>query len=143
VSAYDDLIASADADFARGHFKEAHISYGRAVAMGRDRNHYCRQMRGICARKVAEERLAGAVEQPDFRQAFLDQAALWLAKSEANLDSAFDESPDDELGRIRIEQADTEEAIARFMEMSGGDPARRLGNARTFRDEGVERLAEA
>jgi len=143
VTSYDDLIASADADYARGEYKEAHISYGRAVAMGRDRNHYCRQMRGICARRVAEARLGKAVEQPDFRQAFLDQAALWLAKSEANLSSAFDESPDDELGRIRLEQAETEEAIARFMEMSGGDPARRLANARTYRDEGRELLAGA
>jgi len=143
VTTYDDLIASADEDYARGHYKEAHISYGRAVATGRDRNHYCRQRRGICARRVAEERLDKAVEQPDFRQAFLDQAALWLAKSEANLNSAFDESPPAELGLIRIQLAETEEAIARFMEMSGGDPARRLANARAYRDEGLEMLAEA
>jgi hypothetical protein len=143
VTAYDELIASADTDFARGHFKEAHISYGQAVAMGHGRNHYCRQMRGTCARRVAEERLDKAVEQPDFRQAFLDQAALWLAKSEANLNSAFDESPDDELGRIRLEQAQTEEAIARFMEMSGGDPGRRQANARTYRHEGQEMLTQA
>lgn len=68
-------------------------------------------------------------------------AANWLAKSEANLDSAFDESPEQDLGAIRVEQARTEEAIARFMEMSGGNPTRRLSNARRYREDSVELLA--
>jgi hypothetical protein len=143
VTAYDELIAAADADRARGDFKSAHVTYGRAVALKGARNHYCRQMRGVCSRKVAEERMRKAVEQPDMRQAYLDQAANWLAKSEANLSSAYDESPDFELGNIRLEQAHTEETIARFMEMCGGNPARRLSNARDYRKEGLELLARA
>ena len=143
VTSYDDLIADADRDYAAGRYKQAHITYGQAVSAGSDRNHYCRQMRGICSRLVAEQRMQRAVDEPDSRQAFLDQAARWLAKSEANLDSAFDESPEQDLGNIRLEQAKTEEAIARFMEMCGGDPARRRSAAQTFRDEGLELLASA
>lgn len=140
MTPYDELIALADDAYAGGRFKEAHITYGRAVAVDGSRNHYCRQMRGICARRVAEERMRKAVEQPDMRQAFLDQSARWLAKSEANLSSAFDESPGTQLGNIRLEQAKTEESIARFMQMAGGNPSRRLSNARSYREEGLELL---
>ena len=138
---YDELIAAADQDYAKGRYKHAHVTYGQAVSVGTARNHYCRQMRGICSRNVAEERMQLAVDNPDCRQEFLDQAARWLAKSEANLNSAFDESPDLQLGHIRLEQARTEDAIAKFMEMSGGNPARRLSAARAYRDEAMELLA--
>ncbi len=140
---YDDVIAAADQDYAQGRYKHAHIKYGQALSVGSARNHYCRQMRGICSRFVAEERMEMAVEHAEARQDYLDQAARWLAKSEANLDSAFDESPELQLGHIRLEQARTEEAIARFMEMSGGNPARRVSAARTYREEGFELLANA
>ncbi len=143
VTSYDDLIAEADQHYAAGRFKEAHILYGQAVSAGRDRNHYCRQMRGICSRLVAEQRMQRALDEAEMRQPFLDQAARWLAKSEANLSSAFDESPEFELGSIRLEQAKTEEAIARFMEMCGGNPERRLSAAQTYREEGLELLASA
>lgn len=141
MPSYDDMIAEADQLYAQGRYKQAHIRYGEAVAAGRARNHYCRQMRGICSRVVAEERMQLADDHPEQRQEYLDQAARWLAKSEANLDSAFDESPELQLGHIRLEQARTEDAIARFMEMSGGNPARRLSVARAYRDEGFELLA--
>lgn len=140
---YDELIATADEHYAAGRYKEAHIEYGQAISVGSARNHYCRQMRGICSRHVAEERMQKAVDRPEQRQDYLDQAARWLAKSEANLDSAFDESPDLQLGHIRLEQARTEEAIAHFMEMSGGNPERRLSAARTFHEESLELLAHA
>jgi tetratricopeptide (TPR) repeat protein len=143
VTPYEQLIAQADQDYARGRYKQAHIAYGQAVAMGDSRNHYCRQMRGICSRIVAEGRMQKAIDHPDMRQDYLDQAARWLAKSEANLNSAFDESPELQLGHIRLEQAKTEDAIARFMEMSGGNPSRRLSAARTYREEGFELLAHA
>lgn len=140
MTPYEERIAEADAERSEGRWKEAHVKYGEAVSMGRSRNDYCRRMRGICSRHVAEERMALAEANPDMRQAYLDQAARWLAKSEANLNSAFDESPESELGHIRIEQAKTEESMAKFMEMSGGDPSRRLSTARTYRDEGAELL---
>lgn len=140
MTAYEDLIAEADKHRAEGSWKEAHVMYGEAVSLGRSRNDYCRHMRGICSRYVAEERMALASEHRDRRQEYLDQAARWLAKSEANLNSAFDESPESELGHIRMEQAKTEESMARFMEMSGGDPSRRLSTARAYRDEAVELL---
>lgn len=143
MTAYEDLITEADNDQAQGWWKQAHIKYGQAVSMGRSRNDYCRRMRGICSRHVAEERMQLAVDNPDRRQEYLDQAARWLAKSEANLNSAFDESSEDQLGHIRIEQAKTEELMARFMEMSGGDPTRRLSAARAYRQEGDELLAHA
>jgi len=140
---YDELIAAADQDYAHGRYKQAHVTYGQAVSVGSARNHYCRQMRGICSRLVADERMQLAVDHPEMRQDYLDQAARWLAKSEANLNSAFDESPELELGHIRLEQARTEDAIAHFMEMSGGDPTRRLSVARAYREEGLEMLAHA
>ncbi len=143
MTTYDDMIACADEHYAQGRFKDAHIQYGKAVSVGSTRNHYCRQMRGICSRLVAEERLQLAVDNPDMRQDYLDQTARWLAKSEANLDSAFDESPELQLGHIRMEQAQTEDLIARFMEMSGGNPERRRSAAKTYRAEGLERLAHA
>ena len=143
MTEYDELIAAADQDYAQGSYKHAHIQYGQAVSVGSARNHFCRQMRGICSRQVAEERMRLAEEHPGQRQDFLDQAARWLAKAEANLDSAFDESPEAERGHIRLEQARTEDAIARFMEMSGGNPARRLSAARTYREEGLELLPDA
>jgi tetratricopeptide (TPR) repeat protein len=138
---YEELIAAADGHYAQGRWKEAHIAFGQAISVGSARNHYCRQMRGICSRHVAEERMRMALGHPEQRQDYLDQAARWLAKSEANLDSAFDESPELQLGHIRLEQARTEEAIARFMEMSGGNPSRRLSTARTFHEESLELLA--
>jgi hypothetical protein len=143
MTAYEELIAEADQEQAQGLWKQAHIKYGLAVSMGRSRNDYCRHMRGICSRHVAEERMQLAEDNPDRRQEYLDQAARWLAKSEANLDSAFDESPESQLGHIRIEQAKTDELMAKFMEMSGGDPSRRLSTARAYREEGVELLAHA
>lgn len=143
MAAYEELIASADDDYAHGRFKEAHIKYGTAIAQGRSRNHYCRQMRGVCSRRVAEERLRMAVEHPDERREYLDQTARWLAKSEANLNSAFDESPEPERGNIRLEQAQTEEVMARFMELCGANPTRRLSAARSYREEGFELLARA
>ncbi|MDQ3896374.1 MAG: hypothetical protein M3326_03815 [Actinomycetota bacterium] len=143
ATSYEDLIAEADRDYAEGRHKEAHITYGQAVSMGRDRNHYCRRMRGICSRLVAEQRMELADADAELRQAYLDQAARWLAKSEANLNSAFDESPETDLGGIRLEQARTEEAIARFMEMCGGNPERRLSVARTYRAEGLELLGSS
>lgn len=143
MSTYDELIADADQDYAQGRHKEAHIKYGQAVSSGTSRNDYCRQMRGICSRHVAEQRMQLAEENPGMRQIYLDQAARWLAKSEANLNSAFDESPALQLGHIRLEQARTEETIARFMEMCGGNPGRRLSVASTYREEGLEMLASA
>jgi hypothetical protein len=143
VATYDELIAEADQDYAQGRYKDAHIKYGQAVSCGTVRNDYCRQMRGICSRHVAEERMQLAVDHPEMRQGYLDQAARWLAKSEANLNSAYDESPRLQLGHIRLEQARTEETIARFMEMCGGDPGRRLSVASSYRDEGLELLADA
>ncbi len=140
---YEELIAAADEHYAQDRYKEAHIAFGQAISVGSARNHYCRQMRGICSRHVAEERMRMALDHPEQRQDYLDQAARWLAKSEANLASAFEESPELQLGHIRLEQARTEEAIARFMEMSGGNPARRLSAARTYREEGFELLANA
>ncbi|HVL06688.1 MAG TPA: hypothetical protein VM388_11920 [Acidimicrobiales bacterium] len=140
MTPYEALIAEADKDKAEGRWKDAHIKYGEAVSMGRSRNDYCRRMRGICSRHVAEQRMALAEEHADRRQEYLDQAARWLAKSEANLNSAFDESPEAELGHIRMEQAKTEESMARFMEMSGGDPSRRRSTARAYRDEASELL---
>lgn len=131
----DDLIALADDDYCHSRFKEAHIRYGQAFDGG-ERDNYCRRMRGMCSRRVAEERLRKSEEQPASRQAFLQQAARWLAKAEANLDSALEGAGADERAAIRLEQARTEEAIARFMEMSGKDPERRLALARTYRAEG-------
>lgn len=129
-----DLIALADDDYCHSRFKEAHIKYGQAFDDG-PRDNYCRQMRGMCSRRVAEERLLKAEEQPARRQAFLQQAARWLAKAEANLDSALEEAGPDGRAAIRQEQARTEDAIARFMEMSGKDPGRRLALARSYRVE--------
>jgi len=143
MTPYEELIAEADQDFALGQYKQAHIKYGQAVSIGSGRNHYCRQMRGICSRHVADERMQVAIDHPETRQEYLDQAARWLAKSEANLSSAFDESPELQLGHIRLEQARTEDAIARFMELSGGNPGRRLSAARAYREEGLELLAHA
>jgi tetratricopeptide (TPR) repeat protein len=143
MTEYDALIAEADADRAAGKFKEAHITYGRAVSIGDDRNHYCRHMRGICSRIVAEQRMQLAEEDPDLRQNFLDQAANWLAKSEANLNSAYEESSEADRGRIRLDQAQTEEAIARFMRMCGGNPSRRLSAAAAYREEAEALLRSA
>ena len=143
MNEYDALIAEADADYAAGGFKQAHITYGRAVSIGHDRNAYCRHMRGICSRLVAGQRMQRAEEDPDLRQNYLDQAAKWLAKSEANLSSAYEESPESERGRIRLDQAETEEAIARFMKMAGGNPSRRLSAAETYREEAEALLGRA
>jgi hypothetical protein len=135
VSPYDELLACADEALAAGKFKEASIDYGRALATGGPRDRYCRHMRGVCSRRVGEQRLRKAEEQPDKRTSFLDQAARWLTKSEANLESALEGADDAERAEIRLEQALTEETLARYLQMCGGDPARRLGMARRHRDE--------
>lgn len=137
----EDLIAMADDDYCHSRFKEAHIKYGRAFDGGA-RDNYCRQMRGMCSRRVAEDRLRKADEHPERRQAFLEQAARWLSKAEANLDAALEGADADGRATIRLEQARTEEAIARFMTMAGGDPGRRLAAARAYRAEGGEQAED-
>ena len=139
----EELIAMADDDYCHSRFKEAHIKYGQAFEGG-DRDTYCRQMRGMCSRRVAEERLGKAEAHPDRRQGYLEQAARWLSKAEANLDSAMEDAQADADRRaaIRLEQARTEEAVARFMALSGGDPGRRLATARAYRAEGGETTEE-
>lgn len=137
MSGYRELIEAAEADYRNNLFKEAHINYGKALSEGGDCEFHCRQMRGICARLVGEQRLDMAAERPDDASAFLNQAAKWLAKSEANLDSALEHAPDAERGVIRLEQARTEETIARFMVITGGDPQRRLTAAHAHREEGL------
>lgn len=138
MSGYRDLIAAAEADYDSKLFKEAHIKYGQALMEGGDCDFYCRQMRGVCSRLVGEQRLQKATEQPESSVLFMNQAAKWLAKSEANLDSALEFAPESERRAIRLEQARTEETIARFMEMSGGDPQRRLSAARSHREDEAE-----
>jgi hypothetical protein len=133
---YDELIAGADEHHRRGEFKEASIAYGRALSVGGPRDSYCRQQRGISSRMVAEQRLGRAVEQPGSRQPYLDQAARWLSKAEAYLDSALEDAPPEQRGHIRLEQARTEETVAEFLLLCGGDPGRRLAAARTYREEG-------
>ena len=142
VTSYEDLIATAEHLYSRGDYKQAHITFGEALAADGSRSFYCRQMRGICSRHVGEQRLQKAMDQPDESRAFLNQAAKWLAKSEANLESALEEAPEEEQGPIRLEQARTEETIARFMTMSGGDPERRLAAARSHWEEALEVLPQ-
>jgi len=137
VSGYQELIEAAEADYRGELFKEAHIKYGRALSAGGECEYYCRKMRGICSRRVAEQRMDKAAEQTDGSTALLNQAAKWLSKSEANLDSALENAPDTERGVIRLEQARTDETIAKFMEITGGDPQRRLTAARAHREEGL------
>ena len=137
MTAYQDLIATADDEYDEGRFKDAHITYGKALATRGPRDYYCRLMRGLCSRLVAEQRLQKAIDQPGKGQQFLDQAARWLAKSEAYLDSALEEAPESQRGEIRLHQAQTEEAIGRFVVMCGGDPERRLSTARSYREEAL------
>ena len=134
MSAYDDLIARADAEAAAGDHKEASIDYGRALGLGGPRDRYCRWMRGVCARRVGEQRLGLADQHPERRSSFLDQAARWLTKSEACLASALEGADDGERARVRLEQARTEEVLARHLVMCGGDPGRRLSEARRHRE---------
>lgn len=140
MSEADDVIEAADLDYAAGRFKSAHINYGRALSLGTTRENYCRQMRGMCSRRVAEQRLRKAAAAPETREAFLIQAARWLAKAEANLESALEDADPRQRGQLRMEQALTEELMAEFMTMSGGNPGRRLSEAERFRREASELL---
>lgn len=136
MPAYEDVISRADDHQGRGRFKEASIEYGRALVLGGDRDSYCRQMRGLSSRLVAEQRLDKAGDEPELRQRFIEQAARWLSKSEAYLDSALEEATEEQRGHIRLEQARLEESVARFLVMCGADPERRLSAARDYREEG-------
>ena len=138
----DDLIAAADASAHDGLFKEAHIDYGKALGCGTTRESYCRQMRGMCSRRVAEVRLEEAQGDPRSPHILLVQAARWLAKAEANLESSLEGADRLQRGHIRLEQALTDEAIARFMRLSGGDPRRRLSQATGYRREATRILGE-
>lgn len=135
----EDFIVQGDADFGQGFFKEAHLNYGKALSRGTERQSYCRQMRGMSSRRVAEQRLQKAGD-PAVRDTFLLQSARWLAKAEANLASALEDADPLDRGQIRLEQALTEEAMARFMAMSGGDPQRRLSEAERYRQEATRLL---
>lgn len=131
----DDFIAQADEDYRQGSFKEAHIGYGRALSRGSDRQGYCRRMRGLCSRRVAGERLRLARDHPDRLEAYLIQSARWLAKAEANLASALEDADAPTRRLLCEEQALTEELMAEFMTLSGGDPTRRLQEADRYRRE--------
>lgn len=138
----DDMIEAADREFEQGLFKEAHINYGKALSLDSTRGNYCRHMRGMCSRRVAEQRLQKARDNPSRRDAYILQSARWLAKAEANLESALEESDVRQQGRLRMEQALTEDAMAEFMEMTGGNPARRRAEAARYRDEAVRLLGD-
>lgn len=141
MTPYETLVATGDEQFERGLFKEASITYGKALGIGGERDQHCRQMRGVSARLVGEQRLSKAEEQPELRQRFLLQAARWLTKAEANLHSALEEAGPSQRARVRLEQARAEEALARLLVMSGGNPERRHEEARRFREEGAALLA--
>ncbi|HEX2701158.1 MAG TPA: hypothetical protein VHM89_13235 [Acidimicrobiales bacterium] len=136
----ENFIEVADEQFRQGNFKEAHINYGRALSRDTGREGYCRRMRGLCSRRVAEQRLQKARDDHERRSAFLIQSARWLAKAEANLESALEEANVEHRRVIREEQALTEELMAEFMRLSGGDPARRLSEAARYRQEAKELL---
>jgi hypothetical protein len=136
----EKFIAAADEHYREGRFKEAHIDYGRALARGTPREGYCRRMRGLCSRRVADQRLQLARENPDRLEAYLIQSARWLAKAEANLESALEEADGDQQRVIREEQAITEDLMAEFMRLSGGDPTRRLTEAGWYRQQAREPL---
>lgn len=136
----DKFIDAADEEYRQGAFKDAHINYGRALARGSTREGYCRRMRGMCSRRVAEERLQLARDNPDRLDAYLIQSARWLAKAEANLESAFEEAGPDQQRALREEQAITEDLMAEFMRLSGGDPTRRQSEAARYRRQANELL---
>lgn len=138
--AYENVISKADDNYQQGRFKEASIEYGKALTVGGGRDSYCRQMRGLCSRLVAEQRLKRAEEEPALRQKFIEQAARWLSKAEAYLDSSLEDAAQEQRGRIRLEQARLEETVARFLVMCGADPERRLAAARDYREEGLALL---
>lgn len=134
------FIAAADEEYRQGAFKPAHIDYGRALARGTPREGYCRRMRGMCSRRVAEERLQLARDNPDRLDAYLIQSARWLAKAEANLESALEDADPHQQRALHEEQAVTEELMAEFMRLSGGDPRRRLSEADRYRRQARELL---
>lgn len=138
----DEIIAAAYRAFELGQFKEAHINYGKALSLGTTRENDCRHMRGLCSRRVAEQRLQNARDVPSMRSAYLLQSARWLAKAEANLESALEEAGVHQRGQLRLEQALTEDAIAEFMMMTGGDPSRRRAEAERYREEAAKLLGD-
>ena len=142
VTDSDDIIEAADREFEKGLFKEAHINYGKALSLGTLRENYCRHMRGMCSRRVAEQRLQKARDNPSMRDAYILQSARWLAKAEANLESALEEADRRQQGQLRMEQALTEDAMAAFMVMTGGNPARRLAEAERYRHEAARLLGD-
>jgi hypothetical protein len=141
VNGYDDLVAAADDLYRRGEWKEASIAYGRALTVGGPRDGYCRRLRGASARRVAEQRLDKAGADPEGGKPFLDQAARWLSKAEAYLDSALEEASTAQQVEIRMEQAEAEETVARFLQLCGADPERRLSVAREHRRMAASLLA--
>lgn len=142
VTHSDDIIEAAEREFEKGLFKEAHINFGKALSLGTSRENYCRQMRGMCSRRVAEQRLQKARDNPAARDAYILQSARWLAKAEANLESALEEADLRQQGELRMEQARTEDAMAEFMVMTGGNPARRLAEADRYRREAARLLGD-
>lgn len=99
-------------------------------------------MRGMCSRRVAEQRLQKARDNPGTRDAYILESARWLAKAEANLESALEEAGLRQQGELRMEQALTEDAMAEFMMMTGGNPARRRAEAERYRQEAARVLGE-
>lgn len=138
----DDIIEAADRKFEKGLFKEAHINFGKALSLGTTRENHCRHMRGMCSRRVAEQRLQKARDNPGTRDAYILESARWLAKAEANLESALEEAGLRQQGELRMEQALTEDAMAEFMMMTGGNPARRRAEAERYRQEAARVLGE-
>jgi len=136
----EEFIAIADEEFRKDSFKEAHINYGRALGRASTREGYCRRMRGMCSRRVAQQRLKLARDNPDRLDEYIIQSARWLAKAEANLESALEDADPDQQRVLHEEQALTEELMAEFMRLSGGDPARRLSEAARYRKQASELL---
>lgn len=137
-------VAEADLLMQLGKYKEAHILYGTALyeRLPTDEDRYCRLRRGVCSRLVALERLEKVGAEGFIRRRYLTEAARWLAKSEANLDSALESATGEDRGKILLEQAATELAIVRFMEMwGGGNTDRRLANAERLSGEAAEILS--
>ncbi len=99
VSEYESVIRVAEDKAARGQFKDAYNTLGRALTIGGPADRECKYRRGVYALRVGRSRLDHFEGGAGTGQTLI-KAGCWLSRSEAYLTSAREGAPGEELPQI-------------------------------------------
>jgi hypothetical protein len=113
---YEAVIAEAEDEAARGEYKDAYNTLGRALNIGGDADRECKYRRGVYALRVGHTRLDD-FENGSGTDQTLIKAGSWLSRSEAYLTSAREGASEEELRQIERDLEEAKQEQGRFREL--------------------------